>query len=112
MKTERSLKTNSSITHTKKNRIKNPRHHTRAQLESLRPIPTNLQNSQCPKCQGFVRTEAGESVGQIIIRCLNCGWQPHLQAPIIQETEEARILRLLTVQFVSECDWDRSPVNF
>ena len=112
MNTERSLKTNVSITRTKKNRIKNPRRHTRAQLESLRPIPTKLQNSQCPKCQGYIRTEAGESSEQIITRCLNCGWQPHLQAPIIQETEEARMFRFLTAQFMSECDWDRIPVNF
>jgi hypothetical protein len=112
MNTERTLKTNSSITHTKKNRIKTPRRHTRVPLDSLRPIPTNLLNSQCPKCQGCVRTEAGESLGQIIIRCLNCGWQPHFQAPIIQETEEARMFRFLTTQFVTECDWDRIPVNF
>ena len=112
MNTERSLKTNSSITHTKKNHIKTPRRNSRVQLDSLRPIPTKPQNSQCPKCQGYIRTEAGESLGQIIIRCLNCGWQPHYQAPIIQETEEARTFRLLTAQFVSECDWDRIPVNF
>jgi hypothetical protein len=112
MNTERSLKTNASITPPRKNRIKNPRRHTRVQLDSLRPIPTNLQNSQCPKCQGCVRTEAGESTRQIIIRCLNCGWQPHFQAPIIQETEEARMFRNLTAQFISEGDWDRISVNF
>ena len=112
MKTERSLKTKDPSTPTKKNRIKNPRRHTRVQLDALRPIPPKLQNWQCPKCQGYVRTEAGESVGHIIIRCLNCGWQPQFQAPIIQETEEARMFRFLTTQFVSECDWDRIPVNF
>ena len=112
MNTERSLKTNASITQTKKKRKKNSRRHTRVQLDSLRPIPTNFQNSQCPKCQGYVRTEAGESLSQIINRCLNCGWQPQFQAPIIQETEEARMFRLLTSQFVSECDWDRISVNF
>ena len=112
MDTERSLKTNSSIPHTQKNRKKNPGRHTRVQLDSLRPIPAHLQNSQCPKCQGYVRTEAGESLSQIIIRCLNCGWQPHFQAPIIQETEEARMFRFLTAQFVSECDWDQIPVKF
>ena len=112
MNTERSLKTKASITPTKKNCIRNPRRHTRVQLDSLRPIPATLKNSQCPKCQGCVRTETGESLSQIIIRCLNCGWQPHLQAPIIQETEEARMFRFLTTQFVSKCDWDRIPVNF
>ena len=112
MNTGRSLKKNSSIIHTRKNRIKNPRRHTRVQLDSLRPIPTTLKNSQCPKCQGCVRKEAGESLSQIIIRCLNCGWQPHLQAPIIQETEEARMTRILTAQLVSPYDWDRIPVNF
>ena len=112
MNTERSLKTNASITHTKKNRIKNPRRNSRVQLDSLRPKPTKPKNSQCPKCQGYVRTEAGESLAQIVVRCLNCGWQPHFQATIIQETEEARMFRFLTAQFVSECDWDRTPVSF
>ena len=111
MKTERSLKTNSSSTHTKKNRIRNPRRHTRVQIDSLRPIPTNIQISLCPKCQGYVRTEPGESLDQTVIRCLNCGWQPHYQLPIIQETEEARTCRLLTAQFVSD-DWHRMPVEF
>jgi len=110
MNTERSLKTNSSIT--AKNRKKKQRRHTRIQLDSLRPILAHFQDSQCPKCEGYVRTEAGESLDQIVVRCLNCGWQPHYQAPIIQETEEARTCRLLTAQFVSECDWYRIPVVF
>lgn len=110
MKTERSLKKN--LSGNEKNLRKKHRRHTRVQLDSLRPILAHFQDSQCPKCQGYVRTEAGESLSQTIIRCLNCGWQPHFQAPIIQETEEARMFRLLTAQFVSECGWDRIPVNF
>ena len=91
------------------------RRHTRIHLDSLEPTPTNFLDgslSECPKCQGFVFFEAGETTRQTIIRCLNCGWQPHFQIPIIQETEEARSLRELTTQFVSECDWNRISVNF
>lgn len=102
MKIERTLTTDSSTA--KKNHPRNPRRHTRVQLDSLRPIPASFKNSQCPKCQGYVRTEPGESLGQTVVRCLNCGWQPHYQAPIIQETEEARKCRWLTTQFVSH--WD------
>ncbi len=112
MKTESSLEANPSFTHPLPYRKKNRRRHTRVQLESLRPKPTHSQDSQCPKCQGYVRTESGESLNQIIIRCLNCGWQPHFQAPIIQETDEARMFRSLSSQFVFESDWDRIPVNF
>ena len=52
MNIERSLKTNASITHTKKNRIKNPRRHTRVQLNSLRPNthkPTKFAMSEMPR---------------------------------------------------------------
>ena len=93
-------------------RKKNRRRHTRVQLDALRPKLTSCQDSQCPKCHGYVRSEAGESLNQIVIRCLNCGWQPHFQAPIIQETEEAKMIRSLSSQFVFESDWDRIPVNF
>jgi len=102
MKTKHVLKTDSSST--PKNPKKKHRPHTRVKLDILRPIPANFQDSKCPKCQGHVRTEAGESLSQIVIRCLNCGWQPHYQAPIIQETKEAKICRLRTAQFISECD--------
>jgi len=109
MKIERTLKTNSS---TAKKNLGKKRRHTRLQLDSLRPMLVDFHDSHCPKCQGYVRTEAGESLNQIVVRCLNCGWQPHFQIPIIQETEEARSLRELTTQFVSECDWNRISVNF
>ena len=112
MNAKPSLKTDSSMTLTQPVRKKNRRRHTRVQLDSLRPVPTSFQGSQCPKCHGYVRKEAGESLSQDIIRCLNCGWQPHFQAPMIQETEEARMFRLLSSQFVFESDWDRMPVNF
>jgi len=108
MKTNHFPKTDSS--HTQKSPRKKHRLHTRIQLETLRPILASLQGSQCPKCRGYVRTEAGESFSQTVIRCLNCGWQPHYQATIIQETEEAKMCRLLTAQFVLECDWSRIPV--
>lgn len=112
MKTKPSRKAIPSITLPQLNRKKNRRRHTRVQLDSLRPKLTNYQDSQCPKCHGYVRSEAGESLSQIVIRCLNCGWQPHFQAPIIQETEEAKMFRSLSSQFVFESDWDRIPVNF
>ena len=108
MNTKQFPKTDPS--HMQKTPKKKHRLHTRVQLESLRPILANFQGSQCPKCRGYVRTEAGESLSQTVIRCLNCGWQPHYQAPIIQETEESKMCRLLTAQFVSECDWSRIAV--
>ena len=109
MNTKHLTKTDSSqVQETPK---KKDRLHTRIQLETLRPILAKLQGSHCPKCHGHVRTEAGESLSQTVIRCLNCGWQPHYQAPIIQETEAAKMCRLLTAQFVSECDWSRIPVG-
>ncbi len=91
---------------------KKRRRHTRIQIDSLRPTRMNCKDSQCPKCAGYVRQEAGESLNQVVVRCLNCGWQPHFQTPIIQETEEARTCRMLTAQYVSQCDWYRMPVGF
>jgi len=91
---------------------KRKRRHTRVQLDSLRPILIDCHNSQCPKCNGHVRIEPGESINQIIKRCLNCGWQPNYQTPIIHETEESRMLRFLTTQFVSDLNRDRIPVTF
>ena len=81
------------------------RRHTRIHLDSLRPAPPNHlidTLSQCPKCQGLVLKEGGETSDETVIRCLNCGWQPHYQAPMIQETAESRTIRSLTAQFVSE----------
>ena len=112
MKTKPSHEMIASITHPQLIRKKNRRRHTRIQLDSLRPKPTSFQDSECPKCHGYVRTESGESLSQIIIRCVNCGWQPHFQAPIIHETDEARMFRSLSSQFVFESDWDRIPANF
>lgn len=91
------------------------RRHTRIHLDSLKPTPPVFSEgslSQCPKCQGLIFMEAGETMSQTIIRCLNCGWQPHYQAPIIRETEESRAMRILTNQFVSGCDWDRLPARW
>ena len=109
MKTNHSFTTNSS---TPEKKCKTKRRHLRIELDALKPILATLQNDSCPKCQGFVRTEGGESLSQIVIRCLNCGWQPQYQAPIFQETEETRMWRLLSTQFVSERDWPRIPVTF
>ncbi len=91
------------------------RRHTRIHLDSLRPAPPIYGHEtlpQCPKCQGLVLKESGETSTERIIRCLNCGWQPHFQAPIIQETAESKTFRSLTAQFVSEYDWHRLPVGF
>ena len=110
MNTKSSRKKNASVTPTNGN--KKRRRHTRIQLDSLKPILANVQDGSCPKCKGRVRTEAGECLSQTVIRCLNCGWQPQYQAPIIRESEEARMWRALSVQFVSECDWYRLPVGF
>ncbi len=92
------------------------RRHTRIHLDSLRPAPpnqlTDTRTQQCPKCQGLVLKEGGETSDETVTRCLNCGWQPHYQAPRIQETAESRTIRSLTAQFVSEHDWHRLPVEF
>ena len=96
-------------------RQKYKRRHTRVHLDSLKPTLAVLSEdslSQCPKCQGRVFIEAGETMSETVIRCLNCGWQPQYQAPNIRETEESRIMRTLTYQFVSGCDWDRLPVGW
>jgi hypothetical protein len=91
------------------------RRHTRIHLDSLRPAPPNHLTdtlTRCPKCQGLVLKEGGETFDETVIRCLNCGWQPHYQAPMIQETAESKTIRSLTAQFVSEHDWHRLPVGF
>ncbi|MDH3505097.1 MAG: hypothetical protein OEM58_11305 [Nitrospirota bacterium] len=88
------------------------RRHTRIHLDSLRPDPSDYHTdtrSQCPKCQGLVHQEGGETSNETVIRCLNCGWQPHYQIPMIQETAESRMIRSLTAQFVSEYAWYRLP---
>jgi predicted nucleic-acid-binding Zn-ribbon protein len=94
---------------------KNKRRHTRTHLDSLRPIPLGVSEdslSQCPKCQGLIFFEPGETMRQTIVRCHNCGWQPHFQAPIIRETEESRMMRTLTNEFVFGSGWDRLPVGW
>jgi len=91
------------------------RRHTRFHLDSLKPTPPVVSEnslSQCPKCQGLIFIEAGETMRQTIVRCLNCGWQPQYQTPMITETEESRAMRTLTNQFVSESDWARLPVGW
>jgi hypothetical protein len=91
------------------------RRHTRVHLDSLKPIPpvfTKGALPQCPKCQGLIFIEAGETTSQTIVRCPNCGWQPQYQAPMIKETEESRVMRTLTNQFLSGNDWDRLPVGW
>ena len=98
-----------------KTRRKYKRRHTRVHLESLKPVPVTVAEdspSQCPKCQGLVFFDAGETLLQTIVRCLNCGWQPHFHTPIIHETEESRAMRTLANQFVSGCDWERLPVGW
>ena len=96
---------NSSAKKTSKTDRKIRRRHTRLHLDSLRPAsPQHLTDalSQCPKCQGLVLKENGETSDETVIRCLNCGWQPQHQAPMIQESAESRTIRSLTAQFVSQ----------
>lgn len=88
------------------------RRHKRTILDSLRPTPYTLPTgelSQCPKCQGRVYIEAGERLDSTVIRCLNCGWQPQYQTPLIHETEEAKTIRSLTAEFFSDWEWHRFP---
>lgn len=115
MKTSMQQIANSSANTTSKTDRKIRRRHTRIHLDSLRPVPPNHLTdtlTQCPKCQGLVLKEGGETSDETVTRCLNCGWQPHYQAPKIQETAESRTIRSLTAQFVSEHDWHRLPVGF
>ncbi len=115
MKTQRQHLTNLTRNEPEKAIRKYKRRHTRVHLDSLKPAPPVFSKgslSQCPKCEGLIFIEAGETMSQTIIRCLNCGWQPHYQTPIIRETEESRTMRTLTNQFVSGCDWDRLPIGW
>lgn len=112
MKTPKAQAANSSANTPSKANRKIRRRHTRIHLDSLRPaLPANVPGtlSQCPKCQGLVLKEAGETARECVIRCLNCGWQPHYQAPKIRETAESRTIRSLTAQFVAEYEWHRIP---
>jgi predicted nucleic-acid-binding Zn-ribbon protein len=105
---------NSSMTTSSQTDRKIRRRHTRIHLESLRPaLPNHFTDtlSQCPKCHGLVLKEGGETADETVVRCLNCGWQPHYQAPMIQETTESRTIRSLTAQFVSEHEWHRLSVR-
>jgi len=113
MKTQHRHETDVTIQPEKRDR-KHKRRHTRVHLDSLKPIPLAVSEdalSQCPKCQGLIFCEGGESMSHTIVRCRNCGWQPHFHTPIIEETEESRMMRTLTNQFVSKFDWDRRPVG-
>lgn len=112
MKSTLQQMTNSSANNPARTHRKIRRRHTRIHLDSLRPDPPTYiadTRSQCPKCQGLVHQEGGETSNETVVRCLNCGWQPHYQTPIIQETAESRMIRSLTAQFVSEYDWHRLP---
>ncbi len=93
---------------------KRRRRHTRVHIDSLRPVTVSLSPdalSECPKCQGLVNVDEGEQMGKIVVRCLNCGWQPHHQARRIQETEEAKDIRSRISQFVAEGEWVGFPIG-
>ncbi len=80
---------------------KKRRRHTRTHIETLRPIIPDLplhSMSNCPKCQGLLHIGGGETMSERIMRCLNCGWQPHHRISIVEEPEEARTLRHTAVQ--------------
>ena len=94
---------------------KRRRRHTRVHLESLRPTTISLAPdacTECPKCQGLVNIDSGEQLGMIVVRCLNCGWQPHHEARMIEETEEAKDIRSRIAQFVADGDWIGFPVGW
>ncbi len=112
MKSTLQLSTTSSTNNPASTHGKIRRRHTRIHLDSLRPDPSVYcahTPAQCPKCQGLVHQEGGETSNETVVRCLNCGWQPHYQTPIIRETAESRLIRSLTTQFVSEFEWHRLP---
>ena len=83
---------------------KKHRRHTRVHLDSLRPPTPVLQMeslSNCPKCQGLIYVDGGTMLSEKVVRCLNCGWQPSHRSSPMEEPEEARTMRALTVQIVS-----------
>ena len=94
---------------------KKRRRHTRIHLETLRPpSPCRLTEflSNCPKCHGLMVVDGGVTAAEKVVRCLNCGWQPLHRLSHIQESEEARTMRALTVLIGSGCDPSRQSVNF
>ena len=94
---------------------KRHRRHTRIQLDALRPPTPNLSSESltgCPKCHGLIYVDGGETLSEKIIRCLNCGWQPSHRISLIEEPEEARTMRALTVQIGSYEDFRNQSVNF
>ncbi|MGD9852113.1 MAG: hypothetical protein AB7T38_12665 [Nitrospirales bacterium] len=94
---------------------KKRRRHTRIHLEALRPptaIPTMESLSCCPKCQGLIYVDGGETLTEKVIRCLNCGWQPYHRFSQFEEPEEARTMRALTIQIGSYDDDRTQSVNF
>ena len=114
------MKSSKSSLHTQEQLSTHPlrkkrRRHTRIHLEALRPqSPCELTESltSCPKCHGLVVVDGGVTSAEKVVRCLNCGWQPLHRLNLIQESEEARTMRALTVLFGSGCDPSRQSVNF
>lgn len=94
---------------------KKRRRHTRVHLEALRPPTPFLYMSSlshCPKCQGLIYVDGGETLSEKVIRCLNCGWQPSHRLNQVEEPEEARTMRALTIQIGSYDDTRNQSVNF
>ena len=97
------------------NRPTKKRRHTRIHLDALRPSLSTLTMkslSECPKCQGLLYVDGGETLNETIIRCLNCGWQPQHQLRMIHETEDAQDMRALTARFASNSEGHRLSVGF
>jgi hypothetical protein len=94
---------------------KKHRRHTRLQLDAMRPSmpPLLLESlSDCPKCHGLLYVDGGETLSEKVVRCLNCGWQPFHRISLIEEPEEARTMRALTVQIGSSSDFRNQSIAF
>ena len=65
----------------------------------------------CPKCQGFIEIQMIGLLQPIELRCINCGWQPQWGTRIITESDEARDIRQLSTQLVSESALQRGRMG-
>jgi len=60
----------------------------------------NGSTPRCPKCNGFLVVHHTDLSSLLEIRCINCGWQPHLGTRMVGVSKEIRSIRNLTTQMV------------
>ena len=67
------------------------------------PVPHDKNGSipRCPKCKGFLVLHHTALSPIWEIRCINCGWQPHLGNRTVGVSKEMRTIRNLTTNIFS-----------